>query len=52
MERTKTLKIKIPLQDMESFNFDSLIVDPFWYDVYGIKRMEIEEEEDEFIEES
>jgi hypothetical protein len=35
-------KIKIPPQDLKSFLIDSLEVDPFWYDLYGI-----EEEEDD-----
>ena len=30
-------KIKIPPQDLKSFLIDSLEVDPFWYDLYGIK---------------
>jgi hypothetical protein len=35
-------KIKIPPQDLKSFLIDSLEVDPFWYDLYGI----VEDNED------
>lgn len=34
---SKIPKIKIPLQDLKSFLIDSLEIDPFWYDLYGIK---------------
>lgn len=47
--KSKSLKIKIPQQDLSSFGMEALIIDPFWYDLYGI---EVEEEEEEFIEES
>lgn len=30
-------KIKIPQQDLQSFLLESLKIDPFWYDLYGIK---------------
>lgn len=42
--KSKSLKIKIPQQDLSSFGMDDLVIDPFWYDLYGI---EIEEEEEE-----
>lgn len=29
-------KIKIPPQDLQSFLLESLEIDPFWYDLYGI----------------
>ena len=50
--KSKSLKVKIPQQDLFSFGIDKLIIDPFWYDLYGIEPIEIEEEEEEFIEES
>lgn len=34
---SKIPKIKIPPQDLKSFLIDSLDIDPFWYDLYGIK---------------
>lgn len=34
---SKVPKIKIPPQDLKSFLIDSLEIDPFWYDLYGIK---------------
>lgn len=34
---SKIPKIKIPPQDLKSFLMDSLEIDPFWYDLYGIK---------------
>lgn len=40
----KIPKIKIPSQDLNAFGMNSLKVDPFWYDLYGIEE---EEEEDE-----
>ena len=36
MKKNKTPKIKIPEQDLKSFLMDSLEIDPFWYDLYGI----------------
>ena len=30
-------KIKIPPQDLKHFLKESLVVDPFWYDLYGIE---------------
>lgn len=45
MGKSKIPKLKIPSQDMNAFGFDTLNVDPFWYDLYGI---EIEEEEEEY----
>lgn len=33
----KVPKIKIPPQDLKSFLIESLEIDPFWYDLYGIK---------------
>ena len=43
--KKKSLKIKIPPQDLNSFGMDKLKVDPFWYDLYGIEEEEEEEEE-------
>ena len=37
MEKIKMPKIKIPPQDLQSFLLESLEVDPFWYDLYGIE---------------
>lgn len=37
MEKIQLPKIKIPPQDLKSFLIDSLEVDPFWYDLYGIE---------------
>jgi hypothetical protein len=34
---SKIPKIKIPPQDLKSFLMDSLEIDPFWYDLYGIE---------------
>lgn len=48
MGKSKIPKLKIPSQDMNSFGFDTLKVDPFWYDLYGIEPLEIEEEEEEY----
>lgn len=36
MEKIVLPKIKIPPQDLKSFLLESLEVDPFWYDLYGI----------------
>ena len=36
MERPQVPKIKIPPQDLKSFLLESLEIDPFWYDLYGI----------------
>lgn len=36
MEKIVLPKIKIPPQDLKSFLLESLKVDPFWYDLYGI----------------
>lgn len=47
--KSKSLKIKIPQQDLSSFKGEDLIIDPFWYDLYGIEPLEIEEEEEEEI---
>lgn len=43
----KMPKIKIPPQDLKSFLIDSLEVDPFWYDLYGITPVKTEEKEEE-----
>lgn len=43
----KSLKIKIPPQDINAFGMDELIVDPFWNDIYGIDTIKEEEEEEE-----
>lgn len=37
MEKIVLPKIKIPQQDLKSFLLESLEVDPFWYDLYGIE---------------
>lgn len=42
----KLPKIKIPPQDLKSFLIESLEVDPFWYDLYGIEYDEDEDEDD------
>ena len=34
---SKVPKIKIPPQDLKSFLMESMEIDPFWYDLYGIK---------------
>lgn len=34
--KAKLPKIKIPQQDLNAFGMESLVVDPFWYDIYGI----------------
>ena len=36
MKKKKMPKIKIPPQDLKSFLTESLVIDPFWYDLYGI----------------
>lgn len=48
MQKTKMPKIKIPPQDFTSFAKESLKVDPYWYDLYGIENIELEEEEEEY----
>lgn len=48
MGKSKMPKLKIPVHDMKSFGFETLLVDPFWYDLYGIEPLELEEEEEEF----
>jgi hypothetical protein len=35
--KSKLPKIKIPPQDLKSFLLESLEIDPFWYDLYGIE---------------
>lgn len=50
--KNKSIKIKIPKQDMNSFGMNELIIDPFWYDLYGIEIEEEEEESEEEEEES
>jgi hypothetical protein len=42
--KKKSLKIKIPPQDLKAFGMSTLKVDPFWYDLYGIEEEEEEEE--------
>ena len=44
--KNKSLKIKISKQDMSSFGMSHLVIDPFWYDLYGIEEDDEEEEED------
>lgn len=46
--KSKALKIKIPAHDLASFGVETLIIDPFWYDLYGIEPLELEEEEEEY----
>ena len=41
--KAKMPKIKIPEQDLKSFIKESLKVDPFWYDLYGIKNEDVKE---------
>lgn len=41
MQKVKMPKIKIPEQDLKSFLKESLKVDPFWYDLYGIENEDI-----------
>lgn len=36
-QKIKMPKIKIPPQDLQSFLLESLEIDPFWYDLYGIE---------------
>lgn len=43
--KKKSLKIKIPPQDLKAFGMDKLKVDPFWNDLYGIEEEEEEDEE-------
>ena len=45
--KKKSLKIKIPPQDLSAFDIESLKVNPFWYDLYGIEEEEEEEEHKE-----
>lgn len=40
MDKIVLPKIKIPTQDLKSFLLESLEVDPFWYDLYGIDTQE------------
>ena len=43
-KQAKLPKIKIPPQDLKSFLMDSLEVDPFWYDLYGIEENETDKQ--------
>jgi hypothetical protein len=43
--KKKSLKIKIPPQDLKSFGMETLVVNPFWHDLYGIEEEEEEEED-------
>lgn len=47
----KLPKIKIPSQDLAAFGMETLVVDPYWHDLYGIvsitNGIELEEEEEE-----
>lgn len=47
MRTTKVPKIKIPPQDLKAFGIETLKVDPYWNDLYGITTVELEEEEEE-----
>lgn len=47
MQKVKMPKIKIPEQDIRAFGMDSLKINPFWNDLYGINSIEEEEEEEE-----
>ena len=46
MQKVKIPKIKIPEQDLKSFLKESLKIDPFWYDLYGIENEEVKESEE------
>jgi hypothetical protein len=35
-QKRKGLKVKIPKQDLTAFLYESLEIDPFWHDLYGI----------------
>jgi hypothetical protein len=43
----KNDKIKIPPQDLKSFLYESLEIDPFWYDLYGIENDKDKDKNDE-----
>ena len=43
MQKVKIPKIKIPEQDLKSFLKESLKIDPFWYDLYGIENEKVKE---------
>jgi hypothetical protein len=45
--KAKMPKIKIPEQDLKSFIKESLKVDPFWYDLYGIENEKVKEKSKE-----
>lgn len=45
MEKIQLPKIKIPPQDLKSFLLESLVVDPFWHDLYGIETPKDDDEE-------
>lgn len=47
MRTMKVPKIKIPPQDLKAFSIETLKVDPYWNDLYGITTVELEEEEEE-----
>lgn len=47
MEKVKIPKIKIPEQDLKSFLKESLKIDPFWYDLYGIENEEVKEKSED-----
>lgn len=47
MDKIVLPKIKIPTQDLKSFLLESLEVDPFWYDLYGIDTQEEKEKFEE-----
>ena len=49
MRTTKVPKIKIPPQDLKAFGIETLKVDPYWNDLYGITTVELEEEEEEAL---
>ena len=37
----KMPKVKIPPQDLQSFLIESLEIDPFWHDLYGIDNQRV-----------
>ena len=47
MQKNRMPKIKIPPQDIKAFGIETLKIDPYWNDLYGITGIELEEEEEE-----
>lgn len=44
--KPKLPKLKIPPQDLKSFLIESMEIDPFWYDLYGISPDNAESDSD------